>query len=59
MEKKMNYAWLLLFVVAVAAVAIILWLCAGQTAGSYSGGMLIELPAPVGGQQAFTAGEWL
>ena len=44
MEKKVNRTWLFLLLLAVAAAVVMLWFCAGKTTGSYSGGILIELP---------------
>lgn len=58
MEKKMNRTWLFLLMVTVIAAAIVLWLCLGKSAGSYSGGILIELPREA--EQLMTAsGEWI
>ena len=44
MEKKVNRTWLFLLVLAVIAAVMVLWLCAGKTVGSYSGGILSEVP---------------
>ena len=50
MEKKMNYLWLFLLVVTVIALAVMFWAFSGPTTGSYSGGILIEVPELSAGQ---------
>lgn len=45
MEKKVNGTWLFLVLLAVLLVLVFVLTCVDQSAGSYSGGMLIEWPA--------------
>lgn len=47
MEKRMSRTWLFLMLMAVIAAVVVLWLWAGKTAGSYSGGILVELTEKV------------
>ncbi len=59
MEKRVNRTWLFLLLLAVVVVAVLLWFYTGRTTGSYSGGILIELPKSPAGQQMMASGDWL
>lgn len=59
MEKRVNRTWLFLLLLAVVVVAVLLWFYTGRTTGSYSGGILIELPESPAGQQVMASGDWL
>ena len=58
MEKRMNRTWLFLLMLAIVIAAIAIWLWIGKPAGSYSGGILIELPHTAE-QSVMTMGEHL
>lgn len=59
MEKRMNGTWLIFVLVAVIAAVILFWIYTSRAAGSYNGGILVELPAKAAEQWAGLSGELL
>ena len=55
MAKKWNGAWLFVLLLAVAAAGIFLWLYGSRTAGSFDGGILVELPRRAAGEAVILA----
>lgn len=59
MEKKVNGTWLFLILLAVLLVIVFVMNFVDQSAGSYSGGMLVQLPERLIERGVAMSGGWL